>query len=292
MLSIDPKSIPVPELHQYLVSAVAPRPIAFVSTVDEDGNANLAPYSFFNVFSSNPPTAVFSSNRRVSNNTTKDTLANVHATGEAVINIVNYPMTRQMALASIEYPSSVSEFDKTGFTPVASAVVKPMRVQESPVQFECKVKDIIALGEGGGAGHLVICEIVHLHVSENILDENGKIDPQKIDLVGRMGRAFYTRASGDSIFSVYQKVTNIGIGFDGLPAHIRNSKILTGWQLAEIAATTGLPNEEAIDAIKVDPRVMNILAGNAQERDDHLHRYAAELIDAGKTDEAFAVLMQ
>jgi flavin reductase (DIM6/NTAB) family NADH-FMN oxidoreductase RutF len=291
MKSIDPASIPVPELHQYLVGAVAPRPIAFVSTVDEEGRPNLAPYSFFNVFSSNPPTLVFSSNRRVSNNTTKDTLANVRATGEAVINVVNYPMTRQMALASIEYPSDVSEFEKTGFTSLASEKVKAFRVAESPVQFECKVKDIITLGESGGAGHLVICEIIHLHLADNILEENGKIDPQKIDLVGRMGRAFYTRAHGDAVFSVYQNVTKQGIGFDGLPAFVRTSKELTGWQLAELAALEALPNEEVVDQVKSDPKVMNILAGNAQERSAHLHRYAAELIEAGETIKAMAVLL-
>lgn len=291
MKSIDPKSIPVPELHQYLVGAVAPRPIAFVSTMDEEGNPNLAPYSFFNVFSSNPPTMVFSSNRRVSNNTTKDTLSNVESTREAVINVVNYSMTRQMALASIEYPSGVSEFEKTGFTPLPSEKVKPFRVGESPVQFECKVKDIITLGESGGAGHLVICEVVQLHVSEDILAENGKIDPQKIDLVGRMGRAFYTRAHGDAVFSVYQNVTKLGLGFDRLPAFIRNSVVLTGWQLAELAALQDLPSEEVIDSVKTDPKVMNILAGNAQEQSSHLHRYAAELIESGEAEKALAVLM-
>ncbi|MFK7969281.1 MAG: flavin reductase family protein [Bacteroidia bacterium] len=290
MLSIDPAATPIGELHQYLVGAVAPRPIAFVSTVDEEGNPNLAPYSFFNVFSSNPPTAVFSSNRRVSNNTTKDTLANVRATGEAVINVVNYPMTRQMALASAEYPTGVSEFEKAGFTSLPSEKVKAFRVGESPVQFECKVKDIITLGDGGGAGHLVICDIVHLHIDENVLAENGKIDPHKIDLVGRMGRAFYTRASGDAIFSVFQNVTKPGIGFDQLPAHIRSSRFLTGWQLAEIAALETAPSDEVIDAARLDPRLMNIMAGNAQEREAHLHRYAAELIDAGEAEKAYAVL--
>lgn len=292
MISIDPSAIPISELHQHLVSAVAPRPIAFVSTIDEEGNANLAPYSFFNVFSSNPPTAVFSSNRRVSNNTTKDTLANVHNTGEAVINVVNYPMTRQMALASIEYPTDVNEFEKAGFTPVASERVKPFRVKESPVQMECRVKDIVTLGEGGGAGHLVICEIVQLHIDEHILDEKGKIDPHKIDLVGRMGRAFYTRASGDAIFSVYQKVTQIGMGFDGLPEDIRRSTILTGWQLAELAASPSLPTQDEIESVQSDPKLMNILAGNAQEREAHLHRYAAELIDQKEIEKAWAVLMQ
>ncbi|MEZ4685858.1 MAG: flavin reductase family protein [Bacteroidia bacterium] len=291
MKSIDPKSIPVPELHQYLVSSVAPRPIAFVSSMDKEGNPNLAPYSFFNVFSSNPPTLIFSSNRRVSNNSTKDTLANAEATGELVINVVNHAMTRQMALASIDFPPGINEFEKTGFTPLKSEKVKPFRVAESPVQFECKVKDIIRLGDGGGAGNLVICEVVQFHVSEEIFEENDKISPYKLDLVGRMGRAYYSRAQGDSIFSVFQDMTQIGLGFDGLPAHIRNSKILTGWQLAELAALTALPVGSDVDAVKTDPKVMNILAGNAQERENHLHRYAAELIDARNASKAMAVLM-
>lgn len=292
MHSFDPQTLPTATLHQYLVGAVAPRPIAFVSTVDAEGNANLAPYSFFNVFSSNPPIAVFSSNRRVSNNTTKDTLANVEATRQAVINVVNYDMTRQMALTSAEYPSDVSEFEKAGFTPVASEKVKPARVAESPVQFECEVQDILPLGEEGGAGHLVICKIVHLHISESVLDEDGKMNPQKLDLVGRMGRAFYARASGDAIFSVYQNVTKPGIGFDQLPLDVRESKVLSGWQLAELAAVTALPEAAVIAEAQTDPAVMNALAGNTQERATHLHRLAAGYVDAGEITKAWAILLQ
>ena len=213
MISIDPKAVPTPQLHQYLVGSVAPRPIAFVSTVDEAGVPNLAPYSFFNVFSSNPPICVFSSNRRVGNNTTKDTLHNVQATGECVINMVSFKIVRQMALCSVEYPAGVSEFEKSGLTPIDSDLVKPFRVRESPVQLECKVREIMPLGEEGGAGHLVICEIVKLHLSEEILDEKGRIHPQKIDLMGRMGRAYYVRASGESVHRIYQDVRQQGIRF-------------------------------------------------------------------------------
>jgi flavin reductase (DIM6/NTAB) family NADH-FMN oxidoreductase RutF len=291
MRTIDTHNIPTPQLHQILVSTVAPRPIAFVSTLSEDGTSNLAPYSFFNVFSSNPPTAVFSSNRRVSDNTTKDTLANAEATGEVVINMVSYPIVRQMALASIDYPTEVSEFDKAGFTPVPSEVVKPFRVKEALVQMECKVKEIKPLGESGGAGNLVICEILRIHLDESIFDEKDRIDPHKLDLMGRMGRAFYCRASGDAIHHIYQPFQELGIGFDQLPPAIRHSKVLTGNQLAALAAVTELPSEDSIDAVRKDSRVMDALAGNAQDREAELHRYAAELVEAKEIEKAWQVLL-
>ena len=182
MKTIDPKSIPTADFHQYLLGAVAPRPIAFVSTVDEQGHPNLAPYSFFNAFSSNPPILVFSSNRRVANNTTKDTLHNAQATGEVVVNVVSYTIVRQMAVASIEFSPEVNEFEKSGLTPIPSELVKPFRVKESPVQMECKVRQILPLGDLGGAGHLIVCEILRMHIDEQVLDENGRIDPHRIDL--------------------------------------------------------------------------------------------------------------
>ena len=212
--SINPQDIPTADMHQYLLSAVAPRPIAFVSTVDEAGNANLAPYSFFNAFSSNPPILVFSSNRRVKNNTTKDTLHNVTATREAVINVISHSIVRQAALAACEYAHDVDEFVKAGFTKLPSEVVKAYRVAEAPVQMECIINDIIPLGEHGGAGNLIICEVVRFHVHESVLDERGKIDQQKIDLMGRMGRIFYVRASGEAIFPIAQPVEPLGMGFD------------------------------------------------------------------------------
>ncbi|MCB0595813.1 MAG: flavin reductase family protein, partial [Phaeodactylibacter sp.] len=177
MRIIDPNTTSTEELHQYLVGTVAPRPIAFASTVDEEGRPNLAPYSFFNCFSSNPPILVFSSNRRVSNNTTKDTLHNVEKTGEVVINAVNFSIVRQMAVASMDYPQGVSEFEKAGLTPIPSDLVRPFRVKESPAQMECRVREILPMGEGGGAGHLIVCELLRLHISEEALDEDGRINP-------------------------------------------------------------------------------------------------------------------
>jgi flavin reductase (DIM6/NTAB) family NADH-FMN oxidoreductase RutF len=289
MPEIDPSAIATSELHQYLLGAVAPRPIAFVSTLSAAGVPNVAPYSFFNAFSSHPPILVFSSNRRVKNNTTKDTLANVQQTGEVVINMVNYDMVYQMALASVEYPPEVSEFDKAGLTPLPSVRVKPFRVKESPVQMECVLREILPLGDQGGAGHLIICEIVWMHVSDHILDAQGRIDPQKADLMARMGRAYYCRASGPNVFPIVQEVDKIGIGVDRLPAHIRLSDILSGNDLARLAAVTRLP--EGSDDIRTDPEVMNALAGNAQERGPHLHRYAKICIANGEIDKAWQVLL-
>ncbi|WNJ16268.1 flavin reductase family protein [Pontibacter sp. G13] len=289
MKSIDPAHTPVPELHQFLVGAVAPRPIAFVSTMTEDGKPNLAPYSFFNVYSSNPPTLVFSSNRRVQGNTTKDTLHNVQATGEAVVNIVNYDIVHQMTLASVEYDSEVNEFEKSGLTPIESELVEPFRVAESPVQLECKVKEIKPLGDHGGAGNLVICEIVRLHINEDILDEKGRIDPFKADLMGRMGRAFYVRANGEAVFPIYRHVRELSLGFDKLPTHIRESNVLTGNDLARLAGVLEIP--AADPEIKTDPEVMNALAGNSQDRDLRLHRYAKELVEEGEIDKAWQVLL-
>jgi flavin reductase (DIM6/NTAB) family NADH-FMN oxidoreductase RutF len=249
---IDPKNIAVNDLHQFILGAVAPRPIAFVSTVDENGIPNLAPYSFFNAFSSNPPILVFSSNRRVGNNTTKDTLHNVQVTRQCVIQVVTHDIVRQMALSSIDYPAEVDEFKKAGFTPLPSIHVKAFRVKESPVQMECEVQDIITLGDHGGAGHLVICRVLCMHVDERVLDENQRIDPDKIDLMGRLGRAYYARASGAAVETIYQPFNEIGIGFDQLPDAIRQSSILTGNEIAEFAALTHAPvlSEEDHDYVK------------------------------------------
>lgn len=278
MLSIDPSKIPTKDLHQYILGAVAPRPIAFASTLSTDGVPNLAPYSFFNAFSSNPPILIFSSNRRVANNTTKDTLKNVEDTGEVVINVVSHAISRQMALTSIEYPPEVDEFKKAGFTPLPSTLVKPFRVAESPVQMECVVEQILPLGEGGGAGNLIFCKIVMMHISEEILTESGRIDPHKIDLMGRMGRFYYARASGAAVEEIVQEVTRIGIGFDGLPDSIRHSKILTGNNLAHLASLPALPSrEEAMLLVGKDEQVQKALqSGNPQAA---LHEYTQSLLD-------------
>jgi flavin reductase (DIM6/NTAB) family NADH-FMN oxidoreductase RutF len=270
MKLIDPNTTPTKDLHQYLVGAVAPRPIAFASTVDENGEPNLAPYSFFNCFSSNPPILVFSSNRRVSNNTTKDTLSNIEQTGEVVINVVNYSIVRQMALTSVDYPKDVSEFEKSGLTPIPSDLVKPFRVKESPAQMECKVQQIIPLGEEGGAGHLIICEVVRMHLHEEVLDENGKINPHKMDLMGRMGRAFYVRASGESIHKVFQPFNVLGIGYDQLPENARSSKVLTGNNLGMLASLPEVPEKSATMAIKQEKEVAKALASDFPLRTLHL----------------------
>ena len=274
---IDPKTTPTRDLHQYLLGAVAPRPIAFVSTVDEAGQPNLAPYSFFNAFSSNPPMLVFSSNRRVSNNTTKDTLANIQATRQAVINVVTHDILRQMAVTSVEFPSGVSEFEKAGFTPVPAERVRPYRVKESPVQMECEVRDIITLGNHGGAGHLILCEVVLMHIDDRILDGN-RIDPHKIDLMGRMGRAYYTRASGEAIHTIVQPVTQLTIGYDRLPESIRRSTVLTANNLGQLA---GLPveptREEVLQLKETDNRVIQCLS--SPDPKERLHHLAHEILE-------------
>lgn len=280
MITINPTSIPTKDLHQFMVGAVAPRPIAWVSTLDENGKPNLAPYSFFNAFSSNPPIVVFSSNRRVSDNTTKDTLYNIEKTGEVVINMVNYDLVRQMAVTGVEFPKGINEFEKAGLTMLASEIVQPFRVKESPVHFECKVDKIIPLGDKGGAGHLIICNIVRIHISEHVVEENNRINPHKLDLVGRLGRAFYTRVKGDSIFTVAQSQTDIVIGFDALPSSIRESKVFTGNNIGALAGLLEVPSKEKVLALKENnTEIQKILAsGNMLE---NLQHYAKRELDKG-----------
>lgn len=291
MLRIDPTQIATKDLHQYILGAVAPRPIAFASTLSKDGVPNLAPYSFFNAFSSNPPILIFSSNRRVANNTTKDTLANAEETGEVVINVVSHRISRQMALTSIEYGPEVDEFVKAGFTPLPSERVKPFRVAESPVQMECVVDKIVPLGDDGGAGNLIFCKIVLMHISEEILSETGRIDPHKIDLMGRMGRFYYVRASGAAVEEIVQEVSRIGIGFDGLPPDIRHSKLLTGNNLAHLASLPALPShEEALALLKDDGDFLR--ARQAQQPQAALQACAKAALDQNDVmrGAAFAVL--
>lgn len=276
---IEPGSVPRHDFHQFIVGAIAPRPIAFVSTVDKDGNANLAPYSFFNAFSSNPPIFVFSSNRRVSNNTTKDTLANVEEVPEVVINAVNYDIVRQMAVASAQFPKGVDEFKKSGLTPVPSDLVRPFRVKESPVNLECKVTNIIPLGDQGGAGHLIICEMLRMHILEDVLDERGRIVPDKLDLMGRLGRSYYVRANGSAIQTIVQSVETMCIGFDQLPERIKSSKIFTGNNLGQLAGLHDIPaREETLVLQETDARVKQILA--SEKPFENLHRYAKEVLES------------
>lgn len=271
---IDPKQTATKDLHQFILGSIAPRPIALVSSIDDDGVANLAPYSFFNAFSSNPPIAVFSSNRTVANNTTKDTLRNADEQKELVINMVSYDIVRQMTLSSVSYPSDVSEFEKSGLTAIDSDLIKAPRVKESPVNMECRVKEIITLGDQGGAGHLIICEILRLHIDEDVIDDN-RINPHKIDLMGRMGRSYYVRASGDAISSIYQSVVEIPIGYDKLPEHIRQSNILSANDIAALAGELEFP--EKISATEEDLSAV--------------HKKAKALIEQDKVAEALALLM-
>lgn len=284
MLTIDPANTPKKDLHQFLLGCVAPRPIAFASTIDNEGKPNLAPYSFFNCFSSNPPILVFSSNRRSTDNTTKDTLNNIRHTGEVVINMVNYSIVRQMAVASISFPPDVSEFEKTGLTPIPSDLVKPFRVKESPAHIECRVKDIITLGEGGGAGHLIVCDVLRIHIAQEVMGERNRIDPHKIDLMGRMGRAYYVRASGAAIHTIVQPFDEIGIGYDQLPESIKNSSVLSGNNLGQLASLTKLPTkDEVLESANSDAKVSLILQNdNTREA---LHAYAKALLDENQDRE-------
>ncbi|MBU2060981.1 MAG: flavin reductase family protein [Bacteroidetes bacterium] len=245
MITIDPKTIPTAKMQGYLQSSIGPRPIAFASTMDGDGNPNLSPFSFFNVFSANPPILVFSPARRVRDNSIKHTLMNCEATKEVVINVVNYDLVQQTSLASTEYATDVDEFIKSGLTQVASDLVKPFRVKESPVQFECKVTQIIALGNEGGAGNLILCEVVKMHIDETILDENGAIDQYKIDLVSRLGRNWYSR-SNQGLFEVPKPLATLGIGVDAIPKEVRSSAVFDGNDLGKLGNIEALPTPEEV----------------------------------------------
>tara|TARA_B000000475_G_scaffold73309_1_gene58902 strand:- start:358 stop:1260 length:903 start_codon:yes stop_codon:yes gene_type:complete len=293
MLEINPKDLSTKDLHGYLLSSVGPRPIALVSTIDNEGRPNLSPFSFFNVFSANPPIAIFSPARRVRNNTTKHTLQNAASTKEVVINVVSYPIVEQTSLSSTEYKEGVNEFIKSGFTPLESIEVKPYRVKESPVQMECIVKDIISLGEEGGAGNLVVCEIVKMHISENVLNEHHQIDPNKIDLVGRMGANWYCRASNTSLFEVQKPNSKIGIGYDQLPQHIRNSHILSGNDLAKLANVESLPSMEDVEKFKGNKDLVNILKSSVDEEQtrENLHYHCKKLLQENKVLDAWSTLL-
>ncbi|HBN03119.1 MAG TPA: flavin reductase [Bacteroidetes bacterium] len=278
MVSLDPKELSVPILHQYLLGSIGPRPIAFASTVDKEGNRNLAPFSFFNVFSANPPILIFSPARSGRMNTTKDTHNNVKEVAEVVINVVTYDMVHQMSLASSPFEAGVDEFEKAGFTPVASDTIRPFRVKESPVQLECKVLEVKELGENGGAGNLVICEVLKIHISESVLDQKGMIDQEKIDLVSRMGGNWYCRANGESLFEVDKPLTAIGIGVDALPAKIKMCKELTGNDLGILGNLQSIPNDEEMT------HELTNLSENLSIR------FAKQLLTANKPITAYAVL--
>ncbi|ERM80633.1 hypothetical protein P872_12515 [Rhodonellum psychrophilum GCM71 = DSM 17998] len=295
MRIIDPKEISTSAFHGYLLGAVAPRPIAFASTIDKDGVVNLSPFSFFNTFGSNPPILVFSPARRVRDNTTKHSLENVKEVPEVVINIVNYAIVEQMSLASTEYDKGVNEFLKSGLTPVPSTMVRPPRVKEAPVAFECKVLDIIAVGTEGGAANLVICEIILAHIDENILDENDKIDPFKLDAVARMGGDWYCRANGSALFEIEKPLRTKGIGVDQIPESIRNSNVLTGNDLGRLGNVENIPTADEIEDFgkKSEIQEMKVRFKNDEESlVFHMHEHAKGLLAAGDVGNAWKALLQ
>lgn len=293
MITIDPQSISVPKLHSYLLGSVGPRPIALASTIDEHGRPNLAPFSFFNVFSANPPILIFSPARRGRDNTTKHSFENVKKVREVVINVVTYDMVEQTSLASTEYPEGVNEFTKAGFTPLASEIVKPMRVAESPVQFECIVRDIIEMGTNGGAGNLIICEVLKMHIDTRVLDEEQRIDQQKIDLVARMGGNYYCRANGSALFEVEKPLQTLGIGVDAIPAEIRNSIVLTGNDLGKLGNVENLPDETTVNEYKLTELsdLFVKLEDNPVSLEMELHKLAQQHLACNRVDEAWKTLL-
>lgn len=293
MLTIDPKEIAVPKLHHYLLGAVGPRPIAFASTIDADGIENLAPFSFFNVFSANPPILIFSPARSGKTNKTKDTYNNVKVNPEVVINVVNYDIVHQMSLTSSPFAPGVNEFKKAGFTALDSENVAPKRVAESPVQFECKVIEVKELGNQGGAGNLVICEVLKIHIAESILNKDQMIDQHKIDLVSRMGGNWYCRADEQSMFEITKPIASLGIGFDYLPTDILNSTILSGNDLGQLAGIEELPNETDVNEFKLLELsdLFVTLEDNAVRLEEQLHLKAKQLLVENNLKEAWMTLL-
>jgi flavin reductase (DIM6/NTAB) family NADH-FMN oxidoreductase RutF len=287
MITIDPGETPLAKIHSLFQGVIVPRPIALASTIDKEGNINLSPFSFFNIFSLRPPVLIFSPSRRGRNNTQKHSYENILEVPEVVINIVTYSMVEQASLASVDYPKGVNEFRKTGLTPVESMKVKPPRVGESPASFECVVKQVISLGDLGGAGNLVICEVVLAHLKEEIVDDQGRIDPQKVDAVGRMGNDYYCRAHGENIFIVPKPHEKVPVGLDQIPEAVLKSKILTGNDLGRLGNIEKLPDAEEIEKVKGHPDVQRAL----QEGEESVHRLAQKIIRENRMEEAWKVLM-
>ncbi len=291
-ITVDPNSISTQTLHGYLLAAVAPRPIALASTIDENGLVNLSPFSFFNVFSANPPIMIFSPARRGRDNTTKHTYENVKVVPQAVINIVNYPMVEQVSLASTEYDKGVNEFVKAGFTQIQSEIVKPPRVGEAPVAFECEIDKVMELGTEGGAGNLVISRVVRIHIREEYLDEQQKLDTQKLQLVGRMGEHYYCHANQQALFTIPKPIFNKGIGIDQLPEKVRYSEFLSGNNLGRLGNIETLPSDEEINKLKSSPEIKRI----QEDPDEHsrlkkFHLLAKKYLEAGNTEIALAILL-
>jgi flavin reductase (DIM6/NTAB) family NADH-FMN oxidoreductase RutF len=295
MKTINPKEISTQQLHSYLLGSIAPRPIAFASTMDKDGNVNLSPFSFFNIFGSNPPILVFSPARRVRDNSTKHSLDNVREVPEVVINIVNYEMVEQMSLASTEYERGVNEFVKSGLTEQPSIIVKPPRIKEAPAAFECKVLEVIPFGEEGGAANLVVCEVLLAHFKEEIFGENGQIDPFKLDAVARMGGDWYCRANGTALFEIAKPIRNKGIGVDNIPEEIKNSIVLTGNNLGRLGNIEKLPSKDEIEAYAKQATIQEMKHRFKNDKESfvfHLHEYAKEVLEGGDTLTAWKILLQ
>lgn len=281
MLSVNASELTTQKLHQYLLGAIGPRPIAFASTIDKNGNRNLSPFSFFNVFSAAPPILIFSPARSGRTGETKNTFDNVKEVSEVVINVVNYDIVQQMSLSSSPFTKDVDEFIKAGLTPIKSDLVKPFRVKESPVQFECKVNQIIELGKNGGAGNLIICEVLRIHIKNEVLDENGLIDQKKIDLVSRMGGNWYCRANENSMFEIEKPLTTIGIGIDQIPEHIRKNKIFTGNDLGLLASIESIPTKDKTTPITIGP----------PKNTSDIYLRAKKLIEKGEIIKAWEILL-
>ena len=293
MLKVIPSQLKVSEIHQYMLDSIAPRPIAFVSTIDKDGHVNLSPFSFFNAFGANPPILIFSPALRGRDGATKNTLDNIKDVKECVVNIVDYKMVQQMSLASTEYPKGVNEFVKAGLTEEKSELVKPPRVKEAPVQMDCIVKEVIATGEKGGAGQLVICEIAMMHINEEVIGEDGRIDPIKIDQVARMGGNWYSRAA-KGLFSIPKPLTTLGIGVDQLPVSIKNSTVLTGNDLGMLGNSERIPSEEEISVFKNREDVKSFLSaleGDSENLTTAVHIAAHKLLSENKISDAWLLLM-
>jgi len=289
--TIDPKNLTTVEVHKILLTAVAPRPIAFASTIDADGNVNLSPFSFFNVFSANPPILIFSPARRVRGNTTKHTLENVREVKEVVINIVNYPIVEQMSLASTEYEKGENEFVKAGFTEVKSIKVKPPRVAESPVSFECVVDDIIELGDEGGAGNLIISRVVQIHINNDYLDANGDLDTKKLDLVARLGASWYARITEDSLFEIPKPITTKGIGVDQLPKHIFETEVLSNNNIGRLGNVEKIPTDEELDTFKKTSEIMSVLKlSEYSSKIEAIHLLTKEYLEKGEMELAVRTL--
>ncbi len=294
MKTINPADATARQLHQFILGSIGPRPVAFASTLDEKGTPNLAPFSFFNVFSSSPPVLIFSASSRSKEPAEKDTLRNIRKTGEVVINMVDYSMARQMAIAAVEYDQEVDEFRKSGLTPLKSQIVKPFRVKESPAHFECQLEEIRPLGDKPRTNHLIIARVVLIHIRKEVFTKEEKIDPHKMDLVGRLGAYNYCRASGEAIFSIVQPYSEIAMGFDALPDHIKNSRVLTANDLALLAGATTLPDEKMVKAFAKDKPFLEFwqsLPANPRQRRIRIHSVIRQYLTKGQVQDAWKLIL-